>query len=78
MRHSAPPFATAAPTPLWANPTTPHPQLRKINCGLQIAGAENLHTLSQLSAVPPNRLVLFGSYGIVPSSKMFIIRENIR
>ena len=34
-----------------------------------------MHTLSQLSAVPPNTLVLFGSYGIVPSSEMFIIQE---
>jgi membrane protein DedA with SNARE-associated domain len=32
-------------------------------------------TLSQLSAVPPNTLVLFGSYGIVPNSEMFVIQK---
>jgi hypothetical protein len=38
---------------------------------IEKGASENL----QLSALRPNTMVLFGSYGIVPSSKLLLLQE---
>ena len=39
------------------------------------SASKNLHTLSLLSAVPDNRLVILGSYEIVPSPKTCLMLD---